>query len=71
MARKSRTKVDHAGAKNGGGFFGTRADAKRVARRLRRAADRIAATAEELGTVANALDLIGDGCEIVQQARAR
>lgn len=29
-------KTEHAGAKNGGGFWGKRADAKAVTRRLRR-----------------------------------
>jgi hypothetical protein len=29
-------KTEHAGAKNGGGFWGTRADAKQVSNKLRR-----------------------------------
>jgi len=34
------TKTEHAGAKNGGGFWGKRAEAKNRARRLRRKEDR-------------------------------
>ena len=31
------TKTEHNGAKNGGGFWGTRAEAKKVSRKARRA----------------------------------
>jgi len=33
-------KTEHAGAKNGGGYWGKRAEAKRRSRRLRRKEDR-------------------------------
>jgi hypothetical protein len=33
-------KTEHNGAKNGGGYWGKRAQAKRVSRKARRAADR-------------------------------
>jgi hypothetical protein len=33
-------RTEHAGAKNGGGFFGRRAEAKVASRKRRRAADR-------------------------------
>jgi len=33
-------KTEHSGAKNGGGYWGKRARAKRVSRKARRAADR-------------------------------
>jgi len=33
-------KTEHAGAKNGGGFWGHREDAKQQSKRIRRAADR-------------------------------
>ncbi len=33
-------KTEHAGAKNGGGYWGRRADAKRISRRLRRCRER-------------------------------
>ena len=36
-------RTEHTGAKNGGGFFGTRAEAKVASRKRRRAADRAAA----------------------------
>jgi hypothetical protein len=35
-----KMKVDHGGPKNGGGFYGTRSDAKRFSKRLRRGVDR-------------------------------
>lgn len=35
-------RTEHAGAKNGGGFFGPRADAKRASRKRRRRADHAA-----------------------------
>jgi len=35
------TRTEHAGAKNGGGYWGKRADAKRRCRRLRRKEDRM------------------------------
>lgn len=34
------TRTEHAGAKNGGGYWGKRAEAKRRCRRLRRKEDR-------------------------------
>ena len=40
MAMKDRTKTEHAGAKNGGGYFGKRLEAKTVSRSLRRARDK-------------------------------
>jgi len=41
MALGTRTmKTEHAGAKNGGGFWGTRAEAKQASRRRRRAMER-------------------------------
>lgn len=33
-------KTEHGGAKNGGGYYGPRSDAKRVSRGLRRKADK-------------------------------
>ena len=38
------TKTEHNGAKNGGGFWGRRQIAKKISRKLRRAADKRAAT---------------------------
>lgn len=38
-------KTEHAGAKNGGGFWGPRADAKLICKRKRRAEDRKVARA--------------------------
>jgi hypothetical protein len=39
-------KTEHAGAKNGGGYWGKRAEAKRRSRRLRRKEDRKSARRE-------------------------
>jgi len=39
------TKTEHAGAKNGSGYWGKRAEAKRVSKQLRRRKDRAAANA--------------------------
>ena len=39
-------KTEHAGAKNGGGYYGLRVDAKRISKRLRRAESRRLARAE-------------------------
>jgi hypothetical protein len=36
MTTRSRTKTEHAGAKNGGGYWGKREDAKRVSNKKRR-----------------------------------
>ncbi|HLN78422.1 MAG TPA: hypothetical protein VK204_15350 [Nocardioidaceae bacterium] len=41
MSQGRRTRTEHAGAKNGGGFWGTRAEAKGVSRRLRRQRARV------------------------------
>ena len=38
-----RIKIEHAGAKNGGGAWMTRAEAKQTAKRQRRQADEVAA----------------------------
>lgn len=43
MSTRRRVETEHAGAKNGGGFYGPRADAKRISNTLRRRADREAA----------------------------
>lgn len=40
MGLGGRTKTEHAGAKNGGGYYGPRADAKKVSNRLRRQEDK-------------------------------
>lgn len=41
MALGARTmKTEHTGAKNGGGFWGPRAEAKRASKKRRRRADR-------------------------------
>jgi hypothetical protein len=37
---KERIVTEHAGAKNGGGWWGQRAEAKRVSRKKRRQADK-------------------------------
>lgn len=37
-----KIKTEHAGAKNGGGYYGRRADAKRQSNKARRAADKAA-----------------------------
>jgi hypothetical protein len=42
MANARGIKTEHAGAKNGGGFWGPRADAKRYSKRARREADKVA-----------------------------
>jgi hypothetical protein len=47
MATRTRTKTEHAGAKNGGGYYGTRVEAKAESRVKRRHDDR-AAVEEEL-----------------------
>lgn len=38
-AKKPRVKSEHNGAKNGGGFWGTRQEAKQTSNRIRRQAD--------------------------------
>jgi hypothetical protein len=38
-------KTEHAGAKNGGGYWGTRADAKKGSKKARRANDKAAVNA--------------------------
>ena len=43
--RKS-IRTEHAGGKNGGGFWGKRVDAKHVSNRVRRSNDRVEANAE-------------------------
>lgn len=42
-------KTEHGGAKNGGGYWGRRAEAKRLAKRLRRAEDRRLARLARMG----------------------
>ncbi len=42
------TRTEHAGAKNGGGYWGKRAEAKRRCRRLRRKEDRNVKLLEQL-----------------------
>jgi len=32
-----KTKIEHSGAKNGGGYWGKRAEAKQISKKLRRA----------------------------------
>lgn len=44
MGKRNR-KTEHAGAKNGGGYYGKRVDAKRISDKLRRRADRETAAA--------------------------
>ncbi len=39
MAQQKRLKTEHAGAKNGGGYWGTRAEAKRKSNKVRRRED--------------------------------
>jgi hypothetical protein len=36
MAQKDKTKTEHSGAKNGGGYWGTREEAKKLSKKLRR-----------------------------------
>ena len=36
LAKRSKMKTEHAGAKNGGGHWGTRAEAKKISKRHRR-----------------------------------
>lgn len=40
MSMSTTTRTEHAGAKNGGGYWGRRAEAKAVCDKLRRANDR-------------------------------
>ena len=49
MATRSRIKTEHAGAENGGGYYGTRVEAKAESRVKRRHDDRVA-VGEELDT---------------------
>lgn len=42
MSGQHSLKTEHAGAKNGGGYWGPREVAKRLSRKLRRRRDRIA-----------------------------
>jgi hypothetical protein len=44
----ARIKIEHAGAKNGGGAWMTRTEAKRTAKRKRRRADEEATTLADL-----------------------
>ena len=41
MGEGRKLKTEHAGAKNGGGYWGKRADAKRMSSHMRRRHDRI------------------------------
>lgn len=45
MTARSRIKTEHAGAKNGGGYWGTREEAKRESDSKRRRDDRAEVTA--------------------------
>jgi hypothetical protein len=36
MAYDNRIKTEHSGAKNGGGYWGTRAEAKKASNKIRR-----------------------------------
>jgi hypothetical protein len=40
MAKRQQTKTEHSGAKNGGGYWGTREEARQTSNRLRREQDR-------------------------------
>ena len=40
LAKKSKIKTEHAGAKNGGGHWGSRSEAKKVSKKHRREKDR-------------------------------
>lgn len=40
MSNGRKTKTEHAGAKNGGGYWGKRVDAKKKSKRLRRQQDK-------------------------------
>lgn len=44
MALGGKMKTEHAGAKNGGGFWGKREDAKQYSKKKRRLLDKIEAT---------------------------
>ena len=39
MSEGKHTRTEHGGAKNGGGYWGKRAEAKQVCKKLRREAD--------------------------------
>lgn len=39
MTKKARRVRDHVGAKNGGGFWGKRAEAKKISKKARRERD--------------------------------
>jgi hypothetical protein len=47
MSKKLRVKIEHAGAKNGGGYWGLREEAKRESKKLRRRTDKKATQARE------------------------
>lgn len=47
MGYERGIKTEHTGAKNGGGFHGTRADAKQMSKRARREADKSEAVSRE------------------------
>ena len=40
MTTSKNTKSEHSGAKNGGGYWGTREEAKKVSKKIRRANDK-------------------------------
>lgn len=46
---KRKRKSEHAGAKNGGGHWGTRAEAKRISKKVRRSNDKIEASGWKIG----------------------
>lgn len=47
LAKRSKMKTEHAGAKNGGGYWGTRSEAKKISRRHRRESDKREVSANE------------------------
>ncbi len=60
MTTRSRTKTEHNGAKNGGGYRGKRADAKRISNRKRREdgkSDALAGLMYERDFVASLVDI--------------
>ena len=36
MSHRAKTKTEHSGAKNGGGYWGPRTEAKKLSKKLRR-----------------------------------
>lgn len=46
MSYKDKIKTEHAGAKNGGGYWGLRIEAKQVSKKLRRRKDTLEVAAQ-------------------------